>query len=98
MKKETGRRKFKNLIKEVDSLLCGYRHDLGNQWFAACYRHDTEMLQVACLESSAVEWVILSDRKKVLQSGFALDRIDIRSYAQIIAFAFLASINRGKIA
>lgn len=98
MKKETGRRKFKNLLKEIDGILYGYRHDLGNQWYAACYRYGAEMLQIGCLESSAVEWMILSDRKKVLQSGFALDGIDIRSYAKIIAFAFLASINRGKIA
>lgn len=98
MKKETGRRKFKALIKEIDLLLCGDRKDAMEHWDSACYMNNTEFLQVACLNSSAVEWMILSDRKKVLQSGFALEGIDIRSYAKIIAFAFLASINRGKIA
>lgn len=96
--KETGKRKFKTLIKEIDGILYGYRHDLGNQWNAACYRRGAEILQVGCLESSAVEWKILSNHETVLQSGFALDGINIRSYAQIIAFAFLASVYRGKIA
>lgn len=98
MKKETGRRKFKALIKEVDSLLCKYRIDAKEHWDSACYMNGAESLQVACLNSSAVELTILSNRETVLQSGFALDGINIHSYAKIIAFAFLASINRGKIA
>lgn len=98
MTKETGKRKFKALIKEVDSLLCGYRHDLGNQWYAACYRRGAEFLEIYCLDSSAVEWKILSNRETVLQSGFALNGINIRNYASIIAFSFQASVYRGKIA
>lgn len=98
MKKETGRRKFKTLIKELDSLLCYYRKDAREHWNSACYKNGSEFLQVGCLESSAVEWMILSDTETVIKSGFALDGINIRNYAQIIAFAFLASINRGKIA
>lgn len=98
MKKETGRRKFKALIKEVDSLLCKYRIDAKEHWDSACYMNGAEFLQIGYLESSAVEWEILSDRETVLQSGFALDGINIRNYASIIAFAFLASINRGKLA
>lgn len=98
MKKETGRRKFKALIKEVDSLLCKYRIDAKEHWDSTCYMDGAEFLQIGYLKSSAVEWTILSNREIVLQSGFALDGINIRNYASIIAFAFLASINRGKIA
>lgn len=98
MTKTTGRRKFKALIKEVDSLLCRYRADAGKQWYSACYMDGAEFLQIICLNSSAVEWGILSGIETVIGSGFALDGINVGSYAKIIAFAFLASINMGKLA